>query len=209
MSASRYSRWPLNSSERRTPWLCCALLLLPQTVWSASTIMFNGSPAQQCYRNVINEVSDTEPCSLALESQPLTVYERAATFSNRGILLARSGEASNAVKDHDAAIAMAPEIASFYINRANAYTRLKQFEKGLDDLSRAITIADHTLAIAHYNRALMFNRLGDAQSARNDAEQAAELEPESEEYRAFLDGFLSPSPKPTAGAADTDEESSN
>ena len=38
-------------------------------------------------------------------------------------------------------------------------------------------------------RALLFQRLGDTKAARDDAEQAANIAPESEGYRAFLERF--------------------
>ncbi len=57
------------------------------------------------------------------------------------------------------------------------------------DLEKAIEIADESLAFAHYNRALLFQKLGDLQAARADAEMAAEIAPDSPAYQRFVAAF--------------------
>ncbi len=126
---------------------------------------------------------------MAIEHQMLVPVDLAATYSNRGILFARSGDYVAALKDHNRAHSLAPEIASIYINRSNTLIAVKRYEDALQDLDNAIAIADATLPVAYYNRALMFKTLGDTEAARADAERAAELAPESEGYRHFIEGL--------------------
>ena len=169
----------------------CALALVSPFALGSETFLLNRSPAQDCFlatRSGGNPSSgDIEICTTAIEHQMLVPQDLAATYSNRGILHARAGNYASALKDHNRAHTLAPERASIYINRSNTLVAVKRYEDALQDLDNAIAIADATLPIAHYNRALMFKTLGDREAARADAERAAELAPEFEAYRRFIE----------------------
>lgn len=158
---------------------------------AAETILFNESAAYQCYLAAAGDggAMDVEICTRAIEHQPLGVEDLAATYSNRGLLRSRIGDLEDALSDHAKAIRIAPDIGSLYVNRANTYLKAKRLNDALDDLERAIAIGDDSLAAAHYNRALLFQRLGDGQAARADAQRAAELSPETEAYRSYAAEF--------------------
>ena len=172
---------------------CYLLMLASAAAMGSETYLLNRSPAQDCFLATRSggdpSANDIEVCSTAIEHQMLVPEDLAATYSNRGILHARTGDYAAALKDHNRAHSLAPELASIYINRSNTLVAVKRFEDALKDLDNAIAIADLTLPVAHYNRALMFKTLGDAEAARADAERAAELAPESEAYRRFIDGL--------------------
>ena len=169
----------------------CLLMLLAFPALGSETFLLNRSPAQDCYIATRNGGSpssnDIELCTTAIEHQMLIPDDLAATYSNRAILLARTGNYAAALKDHNRAHKLAPERASIYINRSNTLVAIKRYQDALQDLDNAIAIADATLPIAHYNRALMFKTLGDTEAARADAERAAELAPETDSYRRFID----------------------
>ena len=170
-------------------WWAFAVLLCGAGPLSASeTMLLNTSPARECYLAVLNDGApmNVETCTLAIEHQMLTRQDLAATYSNRGILLARSGDVAAALRDHDRALTLAPEMASVYINRSNALVAAKRYKEALADLEQAIALADASLPVAYYNRALMFNTLGDQQAARADAKRAAQLAPETAAYRNFV-----------------------
>ena len=155
------------------------------------TVLLNTSPARDCYRAAADRGSsmDIDTCTLAIEHQMLVPEDLAATYSNRGILYVRSGDLAAGLKDHDRAVALAPELASVYINRSNAFVAAKRYRDAMADLEQAIAHAGEHLPIAYYNRALMFNRLGDREAARADAERAAELAPETVAYREFIEAL--------------------
>lgn len=155
---------------------------------ASETVLLNTSPALECYRAAADGGTpfDIDACTLAIERQMLTPEDLAATYSNRGILLARSGDIAAALKDHDRALTIAPDMTSIYINRSNALVAAKRYRAAMQDLESAIAKADALLPVAYYNRALMFNTLGDRQAARADAERAAELAPETTAYRHFV-----------------------
>jgi tetratricopeptide (TPR) repeat protein len=156
--------------------------------YSAQTILFNESAAYECFQAALHHGNqfDIDTCTLAIEHQALSGRDRAATHSNRGLLYARIGDLREALRDHNRAVKMAPDLGSIYVNRSNSLVRVNRFEAAMRDLEKAIELADESLAFAHYNRALLFQRLGDAKSARADAELAAEIAPESESYKSYL-----------------------
>jgi tetratricopeptide (TPR) repeat protein len=178
--------------------MLAAFIVLPVflPLRAAETVLLNESFAYECYRAAVRGDVDigVEACSQAIEYQTLGTEDLAATYSNRGLLLSRDGELKDALKDHEKAISIAPELGSLYVNRSNTYVRAKRMKDAMADLEQAISIADESLAAAYYNRALLFQRLGDGQAARADAERAAELSPETEAYRQYLSDLNRPVP---------------
>lgn len=123
--------------------LGAALLAVVSTARAAETVIFNESAAHQCYLAALrgDDASGVEVCDTALEHQDLKREDFVATLSNRGLLLGRSGRFQDALRDHDRAVGMAPEVASLYINRANTQIRAKQFDAAMTDLDSAIEVA--------------------------------------------------------------------
>jgi len=185
-------------------WVASILGLAAPAAFAAQTILFNQSAAFECYQAALHDGGefDIETCTLALDHQALSPRDRAATYSNRGLLYARIGELREALRDHNRAVKLAPDMASLYINRSNALVRANRLEAAMRDLEKAIDIGDENLAYAHYNRALLFQRLGDLKAAREDAERASQIAPESEGYRVFLEGLNGTAPDAEAGPAD-------
>lgn len=184
----RFSPGRIAPQLRSRLWLLIAgLVACPVAFGAAVTVLLNSSPAHECYLEVERDRMnpDFEPCNAALELQALGRKEVAATHANRGILFAREGRLRAALQDHNRAVKLAPELSATWINRANVYMRAQRFPEALSDLDVAIRIADDRLGIAHYNRALLFQRIGDIESARMDAEKALNLHPESEEILGF------------------------
>jgi len=122
--------------------LGAALLVIASIAHAAETVIFNESAAHQCYLAALRgaDADGLELCDIALEHQGLKREDFVATLSNRGLLLGRSGRFQDALRDHDRAIEMAPEIASLYINRANTRIRAEQFDAAMADLDTAIEV---------------------------------------------------------------------
>ncbi len=55
------------------------------------------------------------------------------------------------------AIALDPESAGIYFNRANVYLEQSKREQALEDLNRAIELNPQLSKIAYYNRAGIYN----------------------------------------------------
>ncbi len=168
--------------------LVLSILLGLSQVQAATSVILNTSPAFDCYQEVVRHgsVPDFDACDTAIELQALDRLELAATYANRGILHSRRGKLRAALSDHNRAVELAPELSSTYINRANTHVKARRFVEAMKDLDRAVAIADDRIATAHYNRALLFQRIGDLASARKDAELAATLSPTEVEYQDFV-----------------------
>ncbi len=158
------------------------------TLQAATSVILNTSPAFECYQEVVRygSVPDFDSCNTAIELQALDRLELAATYSNRGILYSRKGRIRAALSDHNRAVDLAPELSSTFINRANTYVKARRFVEAMSDMDRAVAIADDRVAVAHYNRALLFQRIGDLASARKDGEIAANLSPNDVEYQDYV-----------------------
>ncbi|MCP5179702.1 MAG: hypothetical protein H6993_12635 [Pseudomonadales bacterium] len=154
---------------------------------ASETVLLNESPAYLCYRQtqLDSRMPDVEQCDVAIEYQSLERVDLAATYMNRGILLARAGKLKAALADQDKAIAIAPEMSQGFINRSNVRVRMKQYAQAMQDLDTAVGIGDVALGVAYYNRALLFQKIGDLDAARHDARKASALAPESLEYAEY------------------------
>ncbi len=170
--------------------LICAAIAAPPA-FASESILFNGSPAFDCYRAAANDPhpSDIDNCTLAIERQQLSSIELAATYSNRGVIYSRFGDIREAMSDHNRAAELAPELPNVFVNRANVFTKMRQYESALDDLDRAVSLGGEVAPIAYYNRALLHQSLGNNEAARSDAQTAAQLAPETVEYQLLRDSL--------------------
>lgn len=161
-----------------------------------ATILLNESPAYLCYQAALrrDDQFGVDDCDRAIELQGLTRMDRASTFSNRGLLLGRRGDQRGAMRDHNRALKLAPELASAWINRANAHLRQRDLAAALSDLDQAVALESQTRHLAYYNRALLHQKLGNLAAARADAEQALREAPETASYAEFLDALPSSEP---------------
>lgn len=154
---------------------------------AASTYIFNESPALQCYLEADKRSPpySVEDCDLALDHEPLSLKNRAATFSNRGIVHRKLNNWEKALKDQDMAIELMPELSGAHINRGNILMAMKRYPEAMEAFDESIALTDENLPLAYYNRALLFRLLGDQKSAKDDASRAAELDPLQDQYETL------------------------
>ncbi len=164
------------------------LLLACNAAEAANTYLFNDSPARRCYVEADKRAPPyrLDSCDLALEHEGLTREDRAATYSNRGVIHRKMRNFEAALSDQDSAIDLAPELSGAHINRGNVLMTMKRYADAMQALTRSIEIADQNLPLAYYNRAMLFRMLGDQRSARADAARAAELDPLQKQYETLL-----------------------
>jgi tetratricopeptide (TPR) repeat protein len=79
-------------------------------------------------------------CSSLLQGDALTPKERAAIYSNRGLVVRAKGDVSRAVKDYGHAIALDPDFAPAWYNRANAREELGNHTGAVADYDQAIRL---------------------------------------------------------------------
>lgn len=145
--------------------------------------VIGGGVAYDCYEAV--EYGRVQPsqaialCDIALETEHLRPKDRAATFTNRGILYMRQGNNMRALSDYRKTIALMPELKEAQVNLGAALYNLKRYTEAMTALNEGIEVEDpDAKAVGHYNRGLTHEKLGDIQSAYADFRRALEIKPE-------------------------------
>ena len=145
--------------------------------------VIGGGVAYDCYEAV--EYGRVQPsqaialCDIALETEHLRPKDRAATFTNRGILYMRQGNNMRALSDYRKTIALMPELKEAQVNLGAALYNLKRYTEAMTALNKGIEVEDpDAKAVGHYNRGLTHEKLGYIQSAYADFRRALEIKPE-------------------------------
>lgn len=153
-----------------------------------------GGLARDCYEAVeyskVQLTRAIEVCNLALETEHLRLVDKAATFTNRGILLMRQGNNSRAMSDYTRAIDLVPELQQAKVNLGAALYNLKRYPEAMAALNEGIkTDSAEARAIGYYNRGLTHEKLGNVQLAYEDFRSALQLKPDFEQATAQLARF--------------------
>ena len=162
------------------------------TASQAAVTVIGGGMAHECSEAALDGLSALKYeaiCTLALDSELLSLRDRAGTYVNRGVLKLRRKEFASAQFDFNRAIATKPDLGAAYINRGAAAVGSRRFAEGLVDLNKAIELGVDELEKAYYNRALAYEGLGNLKAAYFDYQKALELKPEWEQPRQELTRF--------------------
>lgn len=117
-------------------------------------------------------------CTQALEYEPLTDYETAATLNNRGVVrLGMLDEAPFAIDDFNEAVRIEPELGESYVNRGSVLMRENRLRDALAEFERGLALKLKEPWRAYYNRAIAREGLGDIPGAYADYRKALELRP--------------------------------
>ena len=156
------------------------LLLVASFPTEAAEQVIGTSEAQACYEGATfnPQTASDAACDQAIKRGRLSQPELAATYSNRGIILAHHGKLDQAIADQNTAISLDPKSARAHINRANDYYRIKRHADAIADYDVAISLPGGDLAPAYYNRAQAHRALGHKDAANQDLRQAATLQPD-------------------------------
>jgi len=147
----------------------------------AMVTVFGGGLAQDCSKAAFDGMSDPDSirlCDTALLSEELEPGDRAATFTNRGVMKLRRGAYEDARQDFDAAIALAPRVGEAWLNRGAVFVGEKRYRQGLEDINKGLALGVTEPEKAYYNRALAYEGLDDETSAYFDYQQALTLKPD-------------------------------
>lgn len=145
--------------------------------------VIGGGLAQSCYEAVefsrVNVTKAIEICDLALQHEHLRARDKAATYTNRGILHMRQGNNTRAMWDYQRGLQVMPELEEAKVNLGAALYNLKRYPEALKALNEGVgTDSLEAKAIGFYNRGLTHEKLGDIQSAYEDFRRAYQLNPE-------------------------------
>jgi tetratricopeptide (TPR) repeat protein len=131
--------------------LCCPLLVSAQNRsarFEDSTsmdVMTNDSGAKACYRAAgiaarihYTSVKELANCNNALDKSAMSVRDRAATLTNRGIIYMALNDYDNAIQDFNATIKLKPELGEVHVNIGNVYFLGQEYDKAIEEYTSAI-----------------------------------------------------------------------
>lgn len=150
----------------------------------AAVTVLGGGMARECSVAALSGLSDSkseEMCSLALDSELLSLRDRAGTYVNRGVLKLRRKQFADAQWDFNRAIDTKPDLGEAYVNRGAASVGARRYAEGLADLNKALELGVEEPEKAYFNRALAHEGLDNLKAAYFDFRKAQELAPEWEQ----------------------------
>jgi Tfp pilus assembly protein PilF len=163
--------------------LVAGLLLSPAAFAQGAVTVIGGGLGQACFEAAESErvapMKAMEFCNLALTSEGLKKRDRAATYTNRGIIHMRMGNNTKAMWDYEKTISMMPAMKEAKVNLGAALYNLKRYPEALVALNEGVDASDHDArTVGFYNRGLTHEKLGDLQKAYEDFRQALRLKPD-------------------------------
>ena len=167
-------------------------LTLAAPVSFAQTMVIGGGLGRDCYDAAKSGRSNARAeriCDRALAEESMTSSNRAATYTNRGVVRMRAGKYDAALNDYSISKRMQPNVGATYLNEGAALIYKKDFNSALNALNRAIELDTKELYAAHYNRAIARENTGDVQGAYADFKRAGELRPNWEQIDRQLSRF--------------------
>ncbi|KCZ98260.1 hypothetical protein HPO_11674 [Hyphomonas polymorpha PS728] len=159
-----------------------ALLAVLAPAATAQVTVIGGGLAKDCYEaakyGLLSQVAAEELCTRALEHEALNLTNRAATFTNRGVLRMRQGKLDAALSDYAASKRISPNSGPTWLNEGAAYILKQDYNSALVSLDKAIELDSSDLYAAYYNRGLARERTGDVEGAYYDFVKSKELKPD-------------------------------
>lgn len=173
-------------------------------------VVTSNSYARNCYRAAgvaarIHYTSRKEllQCDLALDFGAMSLRDRAATLTNRGIIYMALENYEMAIKDYSNALKLKPEFGEIHVNIGNVYFLGKVFDKAIDEYTQAIDLETTKIHIAHINRGMAYESSGDFNNAETDYRAAMELLPNAALPQVRLDQLLRKKEKLLEGIEDS------
>lgn len=171
--------------------LLLLVALIPVLALGQAKTSFGSDNATRCYQESNAPMSDfgLRFCNEAIKQDNLMPRDRAATFTNRGIILAANGRYDEAMQDYERAMKITTSMGKIYINRGNVYHHWQDYDLALADYDKALALNDVPADIALYNKALTYIRLKQWDDAEASLKQALEINPESRRVAKKLAEF--------------------
>lgn len=174
-----------------SPFILLAAVTVPASASAAILALGNGL-AESCYeaaeaRNATAEAMDT--CTRALNEEALSPRDRVATLVNRGILHLNRANLRAADADFDAALAMDPNEAEAWLNKAVGHAKFGRTTDALPLAEKALSLNTRRPALAYFVRAMALEDSGNIVGAYRDLRRARALEPKWKEPAIELRRF--------------------
>jgi tetratricopeptide (TPR) repeat protein len=116
-------------------------------------------------------------CDQALQLEPLTTVDRAATYDNRGVINDVMDRTDEALNDFNRSIALT-ELGDAYVNRGSVFIKKKMYDRALADINKGMGLGMSFPYIGYYDRAVAEELIGQYRDAYYDYKHVVELEPD-------------------------------
>lgn len=175
-----------------------SLISVPIAASSQSmTVIGGGQSARNCYMAATiaaqmhsTSMEEINECTYALQNTSMNSRNRVATFINRGIIYVAMEKYDKAIKDYDRAFKLNPDIAEIHVNRGNMFFMGEVYDQAIAEYSEAIELEFSKEHVAHYNRGLTYEKIGELDKAEADYRRALELLPEWHYAQSKLERIL-------------------
>ena len=148
--------------------------------WADAVVVLGDGPERMCYLSAktgIDSQSGLDHCNVALETSALIIHDRAATLVNRGVIEHRIGRISAAMTDFDDCLRLIPDQPDAFINRGVAKITQGHFSEALTDIQKGISLGPAEPALAYFDRAIAYEKLGRIADAYYDYQRALKEAP--------------------------------
>jgi tetratricopeptide (TPR) repeat protein len=115
-------------------------------------------------------------CTALVESERMSVQDRAAAYGNRCWAYSDKGYPDRAIADCNDAIRLDPKLANAYVNRGKAYSDKDDFDRAIADYDHAIELNPKS-SMAYNNLCDAYLDKGNNHQAITNCNQAIELDP--------------------------------
>ncbi len=159
-----------------------------------SIVIGEGSFATDCARASSVAVTtgsasrqDLLLCDRAILEGNLGQKDLVASYVNRGVIYMAMGKPKLALADINRALSKDSETGEAYVNRGNLWFLGKRLEDAIQDYDRAIDLGVERPHVAHLNRAMAYEQLGNLDKAKLDYQAALEYRNDWSEAQTRLD----------------------
>lgn len=160
--------------------LMLAAVMAAAPAWGQSVVSHGVGLAHDCfiYAKIGRDSRDgIDTCNRALQEEPLSRKDKAATYDNRGVMLDLRGRTDDAEADFRQAIALKPDLGDAYVNLGSMLIKKRQLPEALDNINKGIALGMAFPHIGYYDRALAEELSGRYLEAYHDYQKVLELEP--------------------------------
>jgi len=180
--------------RRSVLFLGAALLAAVAAPAQAQTIVSMGKGlAHDCFiyaKAGVDPYDGVEVCNQAIDHEPLTVKDRAATFDNRGVMLDMLGRLEKASADFQQSMALDPKLGDPYVNLGSVLIKQKRYDEALESINKGLELGMSFPHIGYYDRAVAYQLLGRFKEAYYDYKKTLELEPNFTQASERLKDFV-------------------
>jgi len=130
---------------------------------------------------------DLESCDRAILDGKLRLKDLVASHVNRGVIHMAMGNPKLALSDINRALSLDSDTGEAYVNRGNLWFFAKQLNNAIADYDKAIELGIEKPHIAHLNRAMAHEQLGDLSKAKLDYQRALSYQNQWPQAQTRLD----------------------